>query len=120
LIDHGCRHLVIGERFVDGVNVLHRLAHQFVDGLQHAGVVPGVVIVIIVVDRGDRRADRHVRFVGDHDRFTLRGTNGDVLLLRRVGCGCRFLRLPVDIADGCEELVEVLEQIVATWLVVCH
>ena len=120
LIDHGRRHLVLGERFVDGVNVLHRLAHQFVDGLQHAGVVPGVVVVIIVVDRGGRRADRHIRFVGDHDRLTLRGTNGDVLLLRRVGCGRRFLRLPVDIADGCEELVEVLEQIVATWLVVCH
>ncbi len=31
-----------------------------------------------------------------------------------------FLGFPIDVADGSEELVQVLEQIVAARLVVCH
>ena len=44
--------LPLDGRLVADVLVLDRLAHQFVDRLQHAGVVPGGVVVVVLVDRG--------------------------------------------------------------------
>ena len=82
-----------GREVVADVLVLDRLPHQLVDGLEHAGVVPGV-LVVFVIDRRTGSQMRGIRLVGDHDRLALRRTDGDVLLLR----ACR--RAGVDSSDS--------------------
>ena len=102
------------------VLVLDRFTHELVDRLQHAGVVPGVLVVFLILDRRRDGRDRHIGLVGDHDRIGFRRADRDVLLLRSARCGRRLVGFPVDVLDGREELVQVLEQIVASGLVVCH
>ena len=56
------RRSTTASRSVVDVLVLDRLTHELVDRLQHAGVVPGVLVVFVIVDRRrDGSQTRHVR-----------------------------------------------------------
>jgi hypothetical protein len=97
-------------------------AERLVDGLERGGVVPITLVLVVVLEGPGRRLgllDGRSRD-GDHG-FGL-AANGDVLLLRRpAGKQGSFLRLvPLDVLDRGEELVQILEQVVALALVVGH
>jgi hypothetical protein len=97
-------------------------AERLVDGLERGGVVPVALVLIVLEGRG-RRLELIVGRSRDGDHGFGFVANGDVLLLRRAAAGDwgSFLRLvPLDVLDRGEELVQILEQVVALALVVGH
>jgi hypothetical protein len=99
-----------------------RGSERLADGLERRRVVPiGLVLFIVVFEGGVGRIG-HLGGRGGHgDHGFGFAADGDMLLARRPGGRRGFLRLvPFDVLDRSEELVEILEQIVALVLVVGH
>ncbi len=103
------------------VAVFGRGSERLVDGLERGRVVPVGLVFLVVVLESVRASGRFRAGWGDRDhRFGL-APHGHVLLARRSARGRCVLRLvPLDVLDRSEELVEILEQIVALVLVVGH
>jgi hypothetical protein len=100
--------------------LLDRAPECLPDRLERSGVVPvAVVAVLVFEDRRRHLVDGLGR--GHVDDGLGLGPDDDVLFLRG-SCGRRsfFRVIPVDVFDRGEELVEILEQVVALTLVVGH
>jgi hypothetical protein len=99
-----------------GAGASERLA----DGLERGGVVP-IVPVLVILERRRWCFPAFASGGGRRDGGLGLAADGDVLVSARPVRRRRFLRLvPLDVLDRGEELVEVLEQVVALALVVGH
>ena len=99
---------------LDGPRPLHRLAEELVDRLEQAGVVPGVVVAR---RRWRRRGASGSWLIGDcSGPVRRRGRRRAPPAGRPVAAGVGSV--PVDVLDRREELVQILEEIVAAALVV--
>ena len=107
------------ERLLERLVLRHGLSERLVHRLERRGVVPRALVLVVPLQLVPIRHGRDLVVFGGrdrHDRLGLR-TDAHVLIVGILDPGGLLRLIPLDVLDGGEELVEVLEQVVALALV---